>query len=91
MVKQGALMESLSSNLHGFLKQIGMNLKVPQRKFLRDGFVGLVRAGHPIVCQMHSSIAYRTAIRDSILVPLSPLRSAARRPREGCVSAGRAQ
>ena len=29
MVKQDALMESLSSNLHGFLNQINGNLSVP--------------------------------------------------------------
>ena len=52
MVKQDALMESLSTNLHGFLDQIEENLSVPEKKFLRDGFIGLVRAGHPIVCQM---------------------------------------
>jgi hypothetical protein len=52
MVRQDALMESLSSNLCGFLKRIDGNLTVPERKFLRDGFIGLVRAGHPIVCQM---------------------------------------
>lgn len=52
MFKQNALMESLSSNVHGFLKGIGGNLTVPEQKFLRDGFVGLLRAGHPIVCQM---------------------------------------
>jgi hypothetical protein len=52
MVKQDALMESLSSNLHGFLNQIQGGLSVPDKKFLRDGFIGLVRSGHPIVCQM---------------------------------------
>jgi len=52
MVKQDALMESLSSNLKGFLNKIEGNLPVPDRKFLRDGFIGLVRAGYPIVCQM---------------------------------------
>jgi len=52
MVKQDALMESLSSNLHGFLNQIQGDLSVPDKKFLRDGFIGLVRSGHPIVCQM---------------------------------------
>ena len=52
MVKQNALIESLSSNLHGFLNQIQGNLSIPDKKFLRDGFVGLVRAGRPIVCQM---------------------------------------
>ena len=52
MVKQEALMESLSSNLNGFLNQIQSNLSVPDKKFLRDGLIGLVRAGHPIVCQI---------------------------------------
>ena len=52
MVKQDALMESLSSNLRGFLNPIGGELSVPDKKFLRDGFVGLIRAGSPIVCQM---------------------------------------
>jgi hypothetical protein len=45
-------MESISSNLHGFLKKIGHNLSVPDKKFLRDGLVGLLRCGQPIVCQM---------------------------------------
>jgi len=52
MVKRHALMESVSSNLHGFLKQIGKNLSMPDKKFLRDAFIGLLRAGRPIVCQM---------------------------------------
>jgi hypothetical protein len=45
-------MESVSSNLHGFLKQIGKNLSMPDKKFVRDAFIGLLRAGRPIVCQM---------------------------------------
>jgi len=52
MIKRYALMESVSSNLHGFLKQIGKNLSMPDKKFIRDAFVGLLRAGRPIVCQM---------------------------------------
>lgn len=52
MVKRHALMESVSSNLHGFLKQIGKNLSIPDKKFVRDAFIGLLRAGRPIVCQM---------------------------------------
>jgi len=52
MLKRKALMESISSNLHSFLKKIGKNLSLPDKKFLRDGFVGLLRAGQPIVCQM---------------------------------------
>lgn len=61
-VKQTALMESLSgygrlrpdesSNLHNFLKQIGKNLSLPDKKSLPDALVGLIRAGWPIVCQM---------------------------------------
>jgi hypothetical protein len=45
-------MESISSNLHGFLKNIGNNLPVPSKKFLRDGVIGLLRCGKPVVCQM---------------------------------------
>jgi Transposase DDE domain len=52
MLKRTALIESISSNLHSFLKKIGKNLSLPDKKFLRDGFVGLLRAGQPIVCQM---------------------------------------
>ena len=52
MLKRRALMESISSNLHNFLKKIGKNLSVPDKKFLRDGLIGLIRCGKPIVCQM---------------------------------------
>ena len=52
MLKRKALIESISSNLHDFLKKIGSNLSVPDKKFLRDGLVGLIRCGKPIVCQM---------------------------------------
>jgi hypothetical protein len=52
MLKQRALMESISSNLQGFLKRIGNNLSVPDKKFLRDGLIGLLRCGRPVVCQM---------------------------------------
>jgi hypothetical protein len=52
MLKRKALMESISSNLHNFLKKIGNNLSVPDKKFLRDSLVGLLRCGKPIVCQM---------------------------------------
>ena len=52
MLKRRALMESISSNLHGFLKRIGNNLSVPDKKFLRDSLIGLIRSGQPIVCQM---------------------------------------
>jgi hypothetical protein len=52
MLKRKALMESISSNLYEFLKKIGHNLSVPDKKFLRDSLVGLLRCGKPIVCQM---------------------------------------
>ena len=52
MIKRKALMESISSNLHNFLKKIGKNLSVPDKKFLRDSLIGLIRCGKPIVCQM---------------------------------------
>jgi len=52
MLKRKALMESVSSNLHSFLKKIGKNLSVPDKKFLRDSTIGLIRCGKPIVCQM---------------------------------------
>jgi hypothetical protein len=52
MLKRIALMESISSNLHIFLKKIDKNLSVPDKKFLRDSFIGLIRCGKPIVCQM---------------------------------------
>jgi len=52
MLKRKALMESISSNLHSFLKNIGKNLSLPDKKFLRDGVIGLLRSGKPIVCQM---------------------------------------
>jgi hypothetical protein len=52
MLKRIALMESISSNLHSFLKKIANNLSLPDKKFLRDSLIGLIRSGKPIVCQM---------------------------------------
>jgi hypothetical protein len=52
MLKRIALMDSISSNLHGFLKKIANNLSVPDKKFLRDSLIGLIRSGKPVVCQM---------------------------------------
>lgn len=52
MLKRKALMDSISSNLHGFLKKIANNLSVPDKKFLRDSLIGLLRCGKPVVCQM---------------------------------------
>jgi predicted ATP-dependent Lon-type protease len=47
MVKREVLMESLSSNLNDFLKKTSKNLSLPDKKFLRDSFIGLLRAGYP--------------------------------------------
>lgn len=52
MLKRKALMESVSSNLQSFLKKIGKNLSLPDKKFLRDSIIGLLRCNKPIVCQM---------------------------------------
>jgi len=52
MVKTHALMESVPASLHQFLHSIDADLTKPQKKFLRDGVVGLLRAGRPIVCGM---------------------------------------
>lgn len=52
MVRTHALMESVSASLHEFLHSIDADLTRPQKKFLRDGVVGLLRAGRPIVCSM---------------------------------------
>lgn len=52
MLKRTALMESISSNLHSFLKKTGKNLPLTDKKFLRDSLIGLIRAGRPVVCQM---------------------------------------
>jgi hypothetical protein len=52
MVRPQALMEAVSANLNSFLQPIGENLSKPQGKFLRDGLIGLLRAGRPVVCRM---------------------------------------
>jgi len=52
MFKRTALMESISSNLHNFLKKTGENLSLTDRKFLRDSLIGLIRARQPVVCKM---------------------------------------
>ena len=52
MVKTHALMESISTNLGDFLHVIDADLAPPQKKFLRDGLIGLLRAGRPVVCRM---------------------------------------
>ena len=52
MVKTHALIESISANLGGFLNLITPDLKKPQKKFIRDAVIGLIRAGRPIICRM---------------------------------------
>jgi hypothetical protein len=52
MVRPQALMEAVAANLNWFLQPIGKHLTKPQKKFLRDGLVGLLRAGRPVVCRM---------------------------------------
>ena len=52
MTRPQALMEAVSANLNWFLQSIGENLTKPQKKFLRDGLVGLLRAGRPVVARM---------------------------------------
>ena len=64
MVKQDALMESLSSNLHGFLNPIQRGLSVPGKKFLWDGFLGLVRAGQHLFLHQEG-LAVKTLIKKS--------------------------
>lgn len=45
MIKRVALMDSISSNLNDFLKKITNNLPLPDKKFLRDSLIGLIRCG----------------------------------------------
>jgi len=52
MMRPQALMEAVLAGLNWFLQPIGENLSKPQKKFLRDGPVGLLRAGRPVPCRM---------------------------------------
>jgi len=52
MIKRLALMDSISANLINYLKLIASELSLPQKKFLKDSFIGLIRSGKPIVCQI---------------------------------------
>jgi len=56
MIKAHALMDSLSANLNNFISQIHGDLTLPQKKFLRESLIGLIRAGHPVVSQMARQI-----------------------------------
>ncbi|MCY2931394.1 MAG: hypothetical protein NTV86_18280 [Planctomycetota bacterium] len=49
MARTQALMETVSANLSWFLRPIGEKLTKPQKKFLREGLIGLLRAGRPVV------------------------------------------
>ena len=51
MVRTHALMESVSANLQEFLQPIGANLTKPQKRFLREGLMGLLRARRPVVAR----------------------------------------
>lgn len=59
MVRINALMDNLSANLHDFLHIIDDDLTKPQKKFLKDGMVGLLRSGRPIVCRMARNLPHR--------------------------------
>ena len=43
MLRRKALMESVASYLNSLIKYIGKNLSLPDKKFLRDGVIGLLR------------------------------------------------
>jgi len=45
MTRPQALMGAVSANLNWFLQPIGQDLTKPQKKFLRDGLIGLLPAG----------------------------------------------
>ena len=59
MVPTHALMESVSANLQEFLQPIGVDLTKPQKKFLREGLLGLLRAARPVVCRMARKLPSR--------------------------------
>ena len=59
MVRMHALMESVSVNMHEFLEQITGDLTRPEKRFLRDGLLGLLRAGRPIVTRMARQLPRR--------------------------------
>lgn len=56
MLKPHALIDSLSENLSYFITQIHRGLPLPQKNFLHESIIGLIRAGHPIVAQMARQI-----------------------------------
>ncbi|MGD0595927.1 MAG: hypothetical protein ABSA64_00215 [Sedimentisphaerales bacterium] len=56
MVKRYALMESLSANLHDFLKKVSENLPLPDKKFLRDALIGLIRTGELSYSKIHPAV-----------------------------------
>ncbi len=52
MMRMHALMESVLASLQEFIHSIDTDLSRPQKNFLRDGLIGLLRAGRPVVCRM---------------------------------------
>jgi len=48
MTRPQALMEAASASLDWFLQPVGENLTKPRKKPLRDGLIGLPRAGRPV-------------------------------------------
>ena len=54
-------MGSVSANLQEFLQPIGADLTKPQKKFLREGLLGLLRARRPVVSRMARKLPSRRA------------------------------
>ncbi|MFH1615889.1 MAG: hypothetical protein ABIG61_12505, partial [Planctomycetota bacterium] len=51
----------------------GKNLSVPDKKFLQDSLIGLIRCGKPIVCQMARQLPnQRTKFLSRLLVVVKP-------------------
>jgi len=51
-------MESVSANLQEFLQPIGSDLTKPQKRFLREGLLGLLRARRPVVTRMARKLPF---------------------------------
>jgi hypothetical protein len=82
MARTHALTESVSANLRNFLQSIDADLTRPQKKFLRDGLVGLRRTGRPVVCRMARKLPDRQA---TFLARLDRLVYGAADPKAGAV------
>jgi hypothetical protein len=89
MLKRRALMESISSNLHCFLKRIGHNLSVPDKKFLRDGLIGRLRCGQVILSQANGAIWLGTdSVEGCLMTQLKSGRSSAPLSSQTCITDG---